>query len=72
MIYIPSGEFLMGSDPQQDKNARQNEQPQHTLYLPEFAIAKTPTTNAQYLTFIQATSYKIPQLWRQLGCVCKV
>jgi formylglycine-generating enzyme required for sulfatase activity len=35
MILIPAGEFLMGSDPRQDKDACDVEQPQHTLYLPD-------------------------------------
>jgi len=64
MILIPAGEFLMGSDPQEDKNARDDEQPQHTLYLPDYYIAKTPMTNAQYAAFVQATGYKTPRHWK--------
>ena len=57
MVLIPAGEFLMGSDPSVDKNARGNEQPQHTLYLPDYYLAKTPVTNAQYAAFVEATTY---------------
>lgn len=64
MILIPVGEFLMGSDPKQDKAAYSNEQPQHTLYLPDYSIAKTPVTNAQYAAFVKATGYKAPQYWQ--------
>jgi len=46
MILIPAGEFLMGSDPARDEGASYDEQPQHTLYLPDYHIAKTPVTNA--------------------------
>jgi formylglycine-generating enzyme required for sulfatase activity len=57
MIRITAGEFLMGSDPQEDQDAQDDEQPQHTLYLPDYYLAKTPVTNAQYMAFIQATGY---------------
>jgi formylglycine-generating enzyme required for sulfatase activity len=57
MVLIPAGEFLMGSDPSVDKDARDNEQPQHTLSLPDYYLAKTPVTNAQYAAFVQATTY---------------
>ncbi len=39
MIFIPAGEFLMGSDPAKDKQAFKNEQPQHTLSLPDYYLA---------------------------------
>jgi serine/threonine protein kinase len=64
MILIPTGAFLMGSDPRKDKDTRDQEQPQHTLYLSEYYMAKTPVINAQYAAFVQATSYKQPQHWR--------
>jgi formylglycine-generating enzyme required for sulfatase activity len=63
MILIPAGGFLMGSDLQQDKNARDNEQPQHTLYLPDYYLAKTPVTNAQYRAFMLATGHEVPDGW---------
>jgi formylglycine-generating enzyme required for sulfatase activity len=64
MILIPAGEFLMGSDPQKDPHARSDEQPQHTLFLPDYAIAKTPVTNAQYALFLRASRHKPPRHWR--------
>jgi formylglycine-generating enzyme required for sulfatase activity len=64
MVLIPAGEFLMGSDPSVDKNAQKDEQPQHTLYLPDYYLAKTPVTNAQYAAFVQATTYhRQPEGW---------
>ena len=63
MILIPAGEFLMGSDPKKDKYARDNEQPQHTLYLPDYYLAKTPVINAQYVAFVQAISHTQPEHW---------
>ncbi len=41
MILTPAGEFLMGSDPKQDLLARNEEQPQHLLFLSDYYIAKT-------------------------------
>lgn len=64
LILIPAGEFLMGSDPQKDKLAKKDEQPQHTLYLPDYYIAKTPVTNAQYATFVQVTGHEPPGHWK--------
>ena len=62
MILIPAGEFLMGSDPGVDKDAQDDEQPQHTVYLPDYYIAKTPVTNAQYAAFVQATGHRVPNV----------
>jgi len=64
MVLIPAGEFLMGSDPSIDKYARDSEQPQHTLYLPDYHLAKPPVTNAQYAAFVQATGHEQPRHWK--------
>jgi formylglycine-generating enzyme required for sulfatase activity len=63
MILISAGEFLMGSDPQQDEAAQDNEQPQHRLYLPDYYLAKTPVTKAQYRAFVLATGHEAPYGW---------
>jgi formylglycine-generating enzyme required for sulfatase activity len=63
MILIPAGKFLMGSDPGVDKWARDDEQPQHTLYLPDYYMARTPVTNAQYAAFVQVTYHRQPKGW---------
>ena len=63
MILIPAGEFLMGSDPAKDRYAAKDEQPQHTLTLPDYYLARTPVTNAQYLAFVQATGQSAPGHW---------
>ena len=63
MILIPAGKFLMGSDPSVDKDASNSEQPQHTLYLPDYYLAKTPVTQAQYAAFVQATGHNQPEHW---------
>ncbi|TEU10577.1 MAG: formylglycine-generating enzyme family protein [Anaerolineales bacterium] len=63
MVLIPAGEFLMGSDPSLDQDADDDKQPQHTLYLPDYYLAKTPVTNAQYAAFVQAIGHKQPKHW---------
>lgn len=63
MVLIPAGEFLMGSDPQQDEHAHESQQPQHCLFLPGYYLAKTPVTHAQYHTFLRATGREAPEGW---------
>ncbi len=58
LIRIPAGEFLMGSDPGQDEDAQDDEQPQHTLTLPDYYIAKYPVRVAQFQAFVKATNYQ--------------
>lgn len=67
MILIPAGEFWMGSDPSTDKGAADREQPQHTFYLPDYYLAKTAATNAQYAAFVRATGHRPPGYWRGWG-----
>ena len=47
MIYIPAGEFEMGSD-----NGWQDELPVHTVYLDGFWIDRTEVTNVQFADFL--------------------
>jgi formylglycine-generating enzyme required for sulfatase activity len=63
MILIPAGEFLMGSNPLQDEDSQDDEQPQHRLYLPDYYLAKTPVTNGQYRAFVAATGREAPKDW---------
>ncbi len=58
---IPAGEFIMGS------NRYGNEQPVHRVYVPRFAIARTPITNAQYQLFVAATNHRAPYDWQNAG-----
>jgi formylglycine-generating enzyme required for sulfatase activity len=63
LICIPAGEFLIGSAYQKDPEASPDEQPQHTLYLPDYYLSKTPVTNAQYAAFMKATGHPQPMGW---------
>lgn len=62
MILIPAGQFRMGSK-RRHRFAQDNEQPQHTLYLPNYYIAKTVVTNAQYAAFVQDAREHRPTHW---------
>jgi len=64
LVRVRAGEFLMGSDPAKDRHAKDDEQPQHRVYVSEFYIGKHPVTNAQYAVFAKATKRKAPQHWK--------
>lgn len=57
-VKIPAGEFIMGSDKSKDKDAFEWELPQHRMHLPDYWIAKTPVTVAQFAQFVKATNHK--------------
>jgi formylglycine-generating enzyme required for sulfatase activity len=63
MVLIPAGKFLMGSDSQVGKDVLGDKQPQHPLTLPDYYMARTPVTNAQYLAFVQAAGHRQPRHW---------
>ena len=58
MVYIPAGEFLMGSA-DSDEQADADEKPQHKVYLDAFWIDQTEVTNAMFETFVWASGYSI-------------
>ena len=55
LVYIPAGEFLMGSN---DRNA--DESPQHSVYLDAYWIDRTEVTNAMYAACVQAGACVTP------------
>jgi formylglycine-generating enzyme required for sulfatase activity len=57
-VTIPADWFLMGSDPHRDKDAQEDEQPQHRVYLPTFQIARVPVTVEQFAAFVRATDHR--------------
>ncbi len=75
-VEIPTGEFLMGSTPE-DAEAAYNdaklrssllekydfdaEVPQHTVYLSAYQISRYEITNAQYRAFVKATNRPTPR-----------
>lgn len=59
MVYIPGGEFIMGSDV-----GNNDEKPQMAVYLDGFNIDIYPVTNAQYKEFVDATGHRLPRSWK--------
>lgn len=58
MIYIPAGEFIMGSD----EGENYDEQPKRKVFLDAFYIDEYLVTNAQYKEFIESTGHKAPYI----------
>jgi formylglycine-generating enzyme required for sulfatase activity len=58
LVKVPQGKFLMGSDPQTDPDAYEDEHPQRKIYLDAYRIGATPVTNAQFAAFVDATGYR--------------
>jgi formylglycine-generating enzyme required for sulfatase activity len=61
---VPAGAFLMGSDKRTDPQAYDSEQPQHSVTLTAFQIAKYPVTVAEYACFVRA-GQMAPERWQQ-------
>src|SRR6516225_8671952 len=54
MVWIPGGEFTMGSDA---ADASVAEKPAHRVRVDGFWIDETDVTNAQFRAFVEATGY---------------
>ena len=54
MVWIPGGEFVMGSEHQL---ARPNERPAHRVRVHGFWMDRTHVTNAEFAAFVKATGY---------------
>lgn len=65
MVYIPPGEFLMGSTAEDLRNqAEIDEFPQRTVYVEGFYIDIHEVTNAQYKVFVDSMHVKPPSRWK--------
>jgi formylglycine-generating enzyme required for sulfatase activity len=54
MVWVPGGEFFMGSD---HKLAQRNERPTHRVKVDGFWMDRHHVTNAEFRRFVQATRY---------------
>ena len=61
MVYVPAGNFTMGSTVFLD------EQPVHSVYLDAFYIDKHEVTNGQFEAFINAGGYSTQAFWSAEG-----
>jgi formylglycine-generating enzyme required for sulfatase activity len=55
-VCVPAGEFVMGSLVS-DTNSRDDERPQHKVFLDAFWIDQTEITNAMFAKFVAETGY---------------
>lgn len=64
MVYVPAGDFIMGSDPDVDPHTDQlDEIPQHKVYLDAYFIDKYEVSNADYTKFVKATGHRNSIFW---------
>ncbi|MCG9128503.1 formylglycine-generating enzyme family protein [Candidatus Poribacteria bacterium] len=63
MVYIPEGEFRMGSI---EVDADGDEQPIHTVYVDAFYIDKYEVTVGEYKRFIEKTGHDAPD-WEEIA-----
>jgi formylglycine-generating enzyme required for sulfatase activity len=54
MVWIPGGEFTMGTD---DPNSNANERPAHRVRVDGFWMDEHAVTNAEFRAFVKATGY---------------
>lgn len=57
MVYVPDGEFLMGSE---DSDAFSDEAPEHQVWLDAFWIYQTEVTNEQYRQCVEDGACELP------------
>ncbi len=65
MVVVPSGWFLMGSDPKVDRAAGPQEQPQRRVYVEAFHINRFETSNVDYLRYVLHTGASWPRYWKE-------
>ena len=60
MVYIPSGEFQMGSH---DIDANDDENPVHSVFVDAFLMDKNPVTNIEFKEFLMADAERNKSEW---------
>jgi iron(II)-dependent oxidoreductase len=65
-VFVPGGSFLLGAAPD-DPQAFDIEKPAHEVEIKSFAISRVPTTNGQFLEFVEDGGYRRRELWSEEG-----
>lgn len=77
MVFIPGGEFLMGSSPEEVRAVKEKygkrdlyknypfeqEEPKRNIFVDSFYIDRHEVTNREYARFIKATGHMPPRTW---------
>ncbi len=63
LLDVPAGPALIGAGP--EAFAYDNERPRHLVELPAFRIARTPVTNASWLSFAEGGGYVRREWWAE-------
>ncbi len=63
-VEVAAGPVRLGADPEDGRFAWDNELPQHRVEVPSFIIDRTPVTNGDWVEFVAAGGYRMPELWR--------
>ncbi len=64
MVRIPAGDAILGGP---DPDGENDEQPECTVPVAAFELARFPVTNAEYACFIDAQGYADESLWTPAG-----
>ncbi len=68
MMYVPAGEFIMGTAKDEPFNNEPDEFPQHTVYLDAYWIDSTEITNSMFSAFIDDVGSDLEQdFWGKGG-----
>jgi iron(II)-dependent oxidoreductase len=65
LVGVTQGHYRIGS--RREPFAYDNELPPQAVELSSYRIAHLPVTNAEYLGFMEAGGYALPELWDQSG-----
>jgi len=63
LVFIPAGEFTMGSADTDEGALLDDEKPVHKLKVTGFWLGKYEVTNEQYRRFIRASGHPEPKFW---------
>jgi iron(II)-dependent oxidoreductase len=69
-VHVPAGPFEMGAG--EERFAYDNERPRHTVELGAFAVARSPVSNASWMSFSEGGGYERREWWSDEGWAWKL